>query len=302
MDARTPYETLFHSVADAFYDGLYIVTPRRRIAYWNKSAERITGYKSEEVIGKHCQNDILCHISKSGTPLCHFGCPLLASIHDQKRREAEVLLRHKAGHRVSVLVRVHPLMHNGAVVGAVEMFSIAAPTAYEDGLVRALAKSASHDDLTRIPNRNYLRAFISHKLLERKQFGSEFCVIFGDLDHFRDLNNTYGHDAGDKALIAASESVRASVQSGDVWGRWGGEEFVGVFAVRDDDDVKDRAERVRTCISETQVVHDDARISMTMSIGVTAARPTDTVDDIVQRADKLMYESKSAGRDRVTMG
>src|SRR3954469_21301394 len=116
-------DTFFKSVLDSIYDGVYFVDPERKITYWNKSAERLTGFVAEEVVGRYCYDNILLHLDCTGKELCTNGCPLQAVLRDGTPREAEVYLRHREGHRVPVAVRVAPLLCDNRVRGAVEIFS-----------------------------------------------------------------------------------------------------------------------------------------------------------------------------------
>ncbi len=99
----TPTNPSFYkTLLDDMSDGVYFVDRDRRILYWNKGAIRLTGYQSEEMVGRCCQDNTLCHVDAAGRNLCHDGCPLTASISDGGSHEAPVFLRHKQGRRVPV--------------------------------------------------------------------------------------------------------------------------------------------------------------------------------------------------------
>lgn len=99
----------FKRIIDSLHDGLYFVDLDRKILYWNKAAEKISGYSAEEVVGKSCYDNILTHVDTEGVSLCMGLCPLAASISDRQPREAEVYMHHKCGHRIPVSVRVSAL-------------------------------------------------------------------------------------------------------------------------------------------------------------------------------------------------
>ena len=108
------------AVMDNLYDGVYYVDLGRRIHYWNRGAERLTGYADADVIGQFCFDNILNHVDGSGTTLCRSFCPLAATMRDGGPREAEVFLRHRKGHRVPVQVRTTPVRsRDGTVIGGV---------------------------------------------------------------------------------------------------------------------------------------------------------------------------------------
>ena len=120
---RSYYEfNLYKEILDNLYEGVYFVDVNRRITYWNKGAERITGFQSHEIIGRHCYDNILNHIDDNNKQLCMEGCPLQQTITDGQQRETGVYLHHKDGHRVSVAVRTIPLYNHKKIIGAVEVF------------------------------------------------------------------------------------------------------------------------------------------------------------------------------------
>ena len=104
-----PEDDFERAVIDHLYDGVYYVDRARRIRYWNDGAERLTGYGAATVVGQFCYHNLLNHIDAAGTQLCRTGCPLAATMEDGEPREAEVFLRHQAGHRVPVRVRTAPV-------------------------------------------------------------------------------------------------------------------------------------------------------------------------------------------------
>jgi len=125
MPDSPKFSTSFHEkLLDSLYDGVYFVDQDRRITYWNHGAETLTGYTASDAVGRQCFDNFLEHVDEGGCALCVNDCPLAATIGDGQRREAEVYLRHKAGHRIPVSVRVAPLRDTeGLVVGAVEIFT-----------------------------------------------------------------------------------------------------------------------------------------------------------------------------------
>jgi PAS domain S-box-containing protein len=114
----------YKDLLDNMYDGLYVVDRDRKIIYWNKAAEQITGFKAVDVVGSHCFDNILIHVDGHGMNLCKGMCPLAATIKDGVPRKTEVYLHHRDGHRVPVSVRVTPRHdQNGNIIGGIELFS-----------------------------------------------------------------------------------------------------------------------------------------------------------------------------------
>ena len=114
----------FQRIVDNLHDGLYLVDRNRVITYWNKAAERISGFAAAEVIGKSCADNILSHVDGKGCALCTGVCPLAETMCDGRLRRADIYLHHKDGHRIPVAVRASPLTDEaGRVVGGIELFT-----------------------------------------------------------------------------------------------------------------------------------------------------------------------------------
>ncbi len=299
-----PFESeLFKSLIDNFADGVYFVDRERTITYWNRGAERISGFTAEETVGSKCFDELLMHIDGAGTRLCHAGCPLAATIEDGEPREIEVFLHHKQGHRVPVLVRAAPIRDQaGTVIGALEVFSDNSPKMVALQRAHDLEKIAFLDPLTGLANRTFTEITLRARLEELVRYGWSFGLLFIDVDHFKEINDRYGHPVGDQALSIVANTLKAAARSFDLVGRWGGEEFVAVLVNVGDRKLDAIAERFLTLVGSSRLPVDGTHTRVTVSIGATLADPRDTVDELVARADALMYGSKQAGRNRVTVG
>lgn len=154
-------EELYLSILDNIQDGVYYVDIHRKIKFWNKGAEQITGYQADEMLGLECSESKLNHIDEFGNHLCITGCPLFATNIDGVVRTERVFVRHKNGYRIPLLTTVYPIRENGVIVGSVEIFTRNAPKAYDDNLIENLSEKAMHDSLTKLPNRSYLESFCS---------------------------------------------------------------------------------------------------------------------------------------------
>jgi diguanylate cyclase (GGDEF)-like protein/PAS domain S-box-containing protein len=291
----------FKSLLDNFYDGVYFVDPDHRVTYWNKGAERISGFSRSEVIGTHCCDELLIHVNEEGALLCGSLCPTSATLADGEVRDIDVFLHHKEGHRVPVRVRVAPVEDaRGSIIGAVDVFTDNTSGMAALQRIKELQEMAYVDPLTGVANRAFTEINLRAKLDEMERYGWPFGVLFVDIDHFKDVNDRHGHDVGDHALRTVAKTLAGNARSFDLVGRWGGEEFIVASVNVDEEKIKALGERFRALIGASQVTGTDGAIRVTVSIGATLARPGDRVDTLVKRADELMYESKKAGRNRVT--
>jgi diguanylate cyclase (GGDEF)-like protein/PAS domain S-box-containing protein len=293
----------FARMLDSLHDGLYFVDRGRRITYWNKAAERITGFKREEVLGHHCADNILVHVDGDGRGLCKGMCPLAATIKDGTPHEAELFLHHKEGHRVPVSVRVSPLEDDGGnIVGGIELFSDSSPQEALRSKITELEKLALLDPLTRLPNRRQLISELAAQFAMLGRSGIPFGVLFFDIDHFKRFNDEHGHHIGDLALQTVAKTLSACVRPFDTIGRWGGEEFVGIFPNTTGELLTAIAGRLRMLVRNSRVETETVQLGVTVSVGGTVPGRKDTPESLLTRADAMMYRSKESGRDRVAIG
>jgi diguanylate cyclase (GGDEF)-like protein/PAS domain S-box-containing protein len=293
----------YRDVLDHLYDGVYFVDKHRRITYWNRGAERISGYAAEAVVGNRCADGLLQHVDEHGRPLCGRRCPLLRTMHDGTPREAHVFLHHADGHRIPVLVRAAPMCDvAGRIVGAVETFSDNSSLVNALKRIHELDDVAFRDPLTGVGNRRYADLKLDSSLTEFRGHGLHHGVFFVDIDRFKAVNDVYGHLAGDRVLAVVGRTMQASLRTTDLVARWGGEEFLAIVFNVDAERLAALAENIRVLVARSAVSVDNAELNVTISIGATLMRPNDDRDSLVARADALMYRSKQEGRDRVTTG
>lgn len=297
-------QDFYKSIIDNLYDGVYFVDRDRVINYWNKGAERITGYTAKQVIGRACRDNLLNHVTANGIQLCQEHCPLLGVMEDGREREAEVFLHHANGHRVPIVVRATALRDaDGNIVGAVETFSNNSSVVDARVKLRELRHAAVTDALTGIGNRKHIEGRLSAIVAEHHNNGSKAGVLFIDVDHFKQVNDAHGHNCGDQVLRMVASTIRYALRGTDTVGRWGGEEFIAIlYDVKQKSAVRRAAEKIRILVEHSRLDLEDIGVQVTISIGGTLLRRKDTPESLVQRADELLYESKKAGRNRVTIG
>jgi diguanylate cyclase (GGDEF)-like protein/PAS domain S-box-containing protein len=294
---------VFEGILELLEDGVYVVDRDRRITYWSAGAERLTGFSAAEVIGCHCADTVLAHVDERGTNLCAGDCPLHCSIDTGEVGESLVFMHHRDGHRVPVMVRTMPLHDDqGEIIGAVEVFSDQTPQATFREREAELEKLVLLDELTRVGNRRAGLEALDRRLAEMERYGWSFGLLFIDLDRFKELNDRYGHAAGDEALHMVAATLAHNVRAFDEISRWGGEEFLVICPRIDAALLVSLAERLKALVATAAVVGEDRVLRSTISVGATLAQPGDTPESLVARADKLMYAAKASGRDRVVFG
>jgi diguanylate cyclase (GGDEF)-like protein/PAS domain S-box-containing protein len=289
----------YEDLLDQISDGVYFVTRDRHITYWNGGAERITGFSAGEVLGHSCSEGMLRHIDDTGRQLCLGGCPLAAVMTDGEPREAQVYLHHKEGQRVPVTVRGRALRDGeGAIVGSVEVFSPRTLNPFAGQ--RRVNKDDLLDPVTGLPPRRLGELNLQTLMRAVAEGVTTMGVLFIDADHFKNINDTLGHKTGDRVLRMVAQSTANGLRRGDIPIRWGGDEFLVLLPGIDQAALHATAERVRILVENSWIQERRAQVRVSVSVGATMAVPTDTVDDLVDRADRLMYASKHGGRNRGT--
>ena len=282
-------------------EGLYFVDKDRGITFWNKGAERITGFSAEEMLGRFCYDNLLQHVDAQGRQLCIVGCPLHETLKDGLPRNAQVFLHHKEGYRVRVDIQIKPLLYNGEIIGAAESFSNASLDDEPDLSVKELEFLALFDQLTELPNRRYIDTFLEHQFRDFEVLGIPFGLLMMDLDRFKRVNDQHGHNAGDAVLRMVSKTFQNALRKSDFVGRWGGEEFVAILRGVSEAELLAIGEKVRAVTEKSELQQDGAPLGATVSIGSTMVRKGDNPISLIQRADEALYKSKHEGRNRVTL-
>jgi diguanylate cyclase (GGDEF)-like protein len=157
------------------------------------------------------------------------------------------------------------------------------------------------DPLTGLPNRRHLDAALAARLEDLRRYGWPFGLLIADIDHFKAVNDHYGHDAGDAALRSVAATIGGGVRSGDIAGRWGGEEFVVLANGGDERSLGEIAERLRALVASSRVMVGGSQVSIRISVGAAAAHRSDGPHELLARADAALYDAKAAGRDRVVV-
>ncbi len=216
--------------------------------------------------------------------------------------EARVYLHHKSGHRVPVWVRATAVHDkDGQVEGTVEVFSDNSLLVEALRQVEELSVEVETDPLTGLGNRRSMLARLDAYRAERRRLEAAAGVLFIDIDHFKHVNDTYGHEIGDRVLKMVAETMRQNVRSSDWAARWGGEEFLVLLPHVDSEGLLSMGEKLRILVANSFLTIDQGKeVRVTISLGGTLFRPGDTSKTVVARADRLLYESKSKGRNRTT--
>jgi diguanylate cyclase (GGDEF)-like protein/PAS domain S-box-containing protein len=295
----SPNEAFHRSLVENLAEGVYFVDPERTIKYWNPGAERLAGFSANDMVGRHCFDNLLAHVDAEGNSLCHSTCPLAATIRDGQPREATVWLRHREGYRKPVQVRTAVVRDgSGRVIGGVESFLDATAAVMAASDLDRARRDALTDDLTGLPNRRMFDGALSGRLENLRRYGWAFGLLIVDIDLFKSVNDKHGHAAGDAVLASVAKTIVGAIRAGDVVARWGGEEFAVLVEASDTAGLVDAAERIRILVARSHARFEGRQLPVTVSLGGSLAGPDDSAESLFARTDEALYAAKRAGRNR----
>ena len=295
-------DAFYRKILDRITSGVYFVDQERVITYWNKGAEQISGYSSEDVIGKPC-SEFLNHVDEKGHVLCGSGCPLLGTIEDGVSRQAEVMMLHKMGQRIPVMVQAIAMENeNGEISGAVEIFSDISPIKRAEARIHELANIANMDSLTGVYNRRGLEFILNEWFSEFQRYHYSFGIVFIDVDDFKHINDKYGHPVGDQVLIGISNVLKQSLRESDSVGRWGGDEFVVLLREVNENSIERVVSKMEKLVNAETHETEQGPISVRCSFGGVTPTINDTLASLLERADTAMYHEKNEIKNHMFAG
>jgi diguanylate cyclase (GGDEF)-like protein len=200
-------------------------------------------------------------------------------------------------------LRIVPFMDEQCgVAGAIELFSDRLVDANSRVRIAALQQALLTDPVTDLPNRRYADLQLEARLNELERFGWPFGLLFFDIDHFKAFNDRHGHVFGDRVLAQVALVASRCVRAMDTVCRWGGDEFVALIAHVNGEQLKGVAEKIRLLVAQSSRRVASGEVPVTLSVGAALAEGGEGAEDLLARADQLMFVSKAQGGDRVTLG
>jgi len=292
INELTRYKQNLAAIVESSDDAIISKTLEGIVTSWNKAAEKIFGYSADEMVGQPMlkifppdRMDEETHILsklKSGEKVDHF----------------QTIRLHKSGKQVHISVTVSPIYDaEGNIVGASK---IAKDITEKLNTEKLVWRQANYDALTNLPNRRLLMDRLAMEISQAHRELHGLTIMFIDLDHFKEVNDSLGHNMGDELLQKVSQRIRECFRQSDMLARFGGDEFVAIMPCLDQrKDIDIVCSKVLKTLNDPFTLEDGNTVYASASIGV-AVYPIDGASDqeMIKHADQAMYEAKRKGRNQ----
>ncbi len=281
------------------HDGVIFVDAQQRILLWNRAAERMTDISESSVQRKHWSPALLELCDENGRSLSDDECPVAEALRTGVQALRRLIIRGGNKKRIAIDAHVAPVLAADSTISGVTLVMHDASTQITlEERVQVLHEKATRDPLTKVANRAEFDRLLPLFVEAHAEKGVTCSMIICDIDHFKRINDTYGHQAGDEALMLFAESLQRHARSGDLVARYGGEEFVLLCAHCDNATATRRANEARTALASRPLAPLKNKC-LTASFGVTEVQAGDTPETFLRRADRALMQAKDNGRNLV---
>jgi len=282
-------------IVDSAFDGIITINEKGIIDSFNPAATAIFGYMPEEIIGKNIK--ILTpspHREMHDDYIHRYIETREAHIVD-KPREVEAIRKDGSSFPMSLCVGARNYGERWMFTGIVRDIT------ERKEMEKELKKMASTDALTGLYNRGFLNNSLENEYRRAIRYNSQLSLMILDIDHFKNVNDNYGHPVGDSVLLHIATELKRQARDIDIVARYGGEEFVLILPQTDSQSSLILAERLRASIEALNIPIDDLILNVTISVGLVSIPTTkaESADHLLTIADRALYEAKRRGRNRV---
>lgn len=290
-------EEMFRVVFNSVQSAVILIDGQDAIRFFNPAAERIFGYTSEEILGKKLHHlvvvDEMQQAAQDGLKeFWHSGQGPIVG------KSRELVARKKNGLIFPAEVFVARVKKDDAYWAVGAVLDITDRKVKEEKLVML----ATMDGLTGVFNRRHFLLLAEQEIARSKRYNKDLYFLMFDLDHFKEINDAFGHETGDRALQDFASICTAGLRRADIFGRMGGEEFAALVVEAEEEEAIAVAERIRKNFAAKSISRDGTEKGLSVSIGISRLDPvTGSLEAAYAAADRALYEAKGQGRNRVIM-
>lgn len=285
-------------ILDQLFEPAYIIDNKEKILFWNKAAEKMTGYDAKSIVGKTCRNSSIVHTNENGEKLCLDQCPFQELIDKGKVSEQNLFLNHKTGYRIPVSIRLVPIVNqNNKIIGAIEFFikrDQFTTTARPD-VIKELVKTAYIDSITGLPNKDYMESKIIKILNEAKlnPLDTQYGLLVIDIQNLEEFNNDGGLEAGDFLLKIIGQTLTNNLEElTDCFAsRWYGGKFIIIINSNKINTLLNWSNKFKTLIEQSIIMGYEKR-KVKVSVAGVVVYPEDTLQSLVKSLEQQLQISK----------
>lgn len=292
----------YQNLLDNLYEGIYYVDLKKTIKYWSSGAKRITGYSSDEVLGKRCSENILKPQNLDGKEMCKTNCILTDTLKTRSFTQTEMYITHKDGHKVLIALRVAPMFdHTGKIVGITQIFTDSKENIDLDEKEAESGKTAYFDPITKLPNRNSFEMILNSTFSGFRRNIWSFGVFLFTVDNFNKFENMYSLEIRNDILRKVCNAVADNLRPFDTLGKWSELEFAAIVINIDEEKLILIGERVKTLINKITLPVGKGSIKITLSIGASVTTQNDSSEILMSRVKSYLEHSIKKGGNRFTI-
>lgn len=287
-------EEIFRSISSAAQDAIVMVNDDGEISYWNNAAVEIFGYSREEVMGRNLHQLLAParYLESQAKGFAHFRETGEGDLVG-KVSEIEALRRDGTEFPIELSLSAVRIKDKWSGIAIVRDIT---ERRRSEAMLRQLATT---DALTGIFNRRQFNISLEAEIRRAQRYPTPLALILFDIDHFKRINDVFGHPVGDQVLKHLADLVRGKIREHDIFARWGGEEFVILTPGNGADGARELAEKLR---KEMEKYPFPEAGTVTSSFGVSGLLADDKAEDLLKRVDEALYQAKEMGRNRVEAG
>lgn len=287
----------FEAIVESAYDGIITIDEKHHIKLINEAAIQMFGYSQEEISGKSIDKLLPQKYRKNHAAYIN-GFSASQADSRQMQTRASVRGLNKNGYEFPVEITISKIR----VGESIEIIATIRDLSEKNKLMDELLVAAQKDYLTNLFNRRHFSEVINNEITRSKRFKRGFSLFMIDIDYFKNINDLYGHECGDLALMNISKLMQQNIRETDIACRWGGEEFLILLPETNLEPACYLAEKIRHLIEEFSFSYNSNIIKFTVSIGIYYLNHNDNLnlDSVVNEVDQCLYTAKSEGRNKIS--
>ncbi len=300
MTGVGPSDSIFHQkLLENMRDGVVFVDPNAQIVHWNRGMERLTGIAGSSVFQRSWLPSLLEMRDERGARIREKDCPVHYVIASGVQSLRRAYITRNGNNEVAVDIHIVPVIsETGTTEGATIIFHDASNVNSLEEQCQSLHEMATRDPLTQVANRAEFDRVHAEFVETHLAKGLPCTLMICDIDHFKSVNDVFGHQAGDEAIQTLAQLLKRMCRPGDLVARYGGEEFVMLSADCNNATGYERADTIRKALADLPLPMLDGK-QITASFGVTEVQPGDSPETMLNRADRALLAAKDGGRNMV---